>query len=165
MEAQEVGQMQQAIVRDMVEQAPAAWTQLLGYASTVNGHTWLDFLAEVPGEEEPVRYFPDEATLTVSDLAPAMSQVGKGTWWSMECTVESSGAYHFTFNYDQPATFGGREPAEESWINDLRRYPRDWDKIPDWHLVKQRYIEDEWLASVQRYKDWLASDDEAPFKG
>ncbi|SMC83492.1 hypothetical protein [Janibacter indicus] len=165
MNIQKVHELQESIARDMLAAAPSGWTKASGYVTTINGHSWLDFLADVPGRDAPVRYFPDEASIAAADLDRAMYERGRGTWFSMECTVEPSGEYHFTFNYDQPATFGDREPAEESWINDLRRHPRDWDNIPDWHLVKQRYTEDEWLASVQRYKDWLASDDQSPFTG
>ncbi|CAM3969255.1 hypothetical protein [Janibacter anophelis] len=165
MNVDKVRDLQEVIARDMAAEAPTGWTRAIASVTTINGHTWLDFLAQVPGEDEAVRYFPDQATFAAGDLDEAMYEPGKGTWFSMECWVLPSGEYHFTFNYDQPATFGDREPVEESWINDLRRHPRDWDKIPDWHLVKQRYTEDEWLASVQRYRDWLASDDESPFKG
>lgn len=161
----QVGQMQETIARDMVAEAPAGWTRLHGLVATLDGHSWLDFLAEVPDKQGRTSYFPDTATFTAADLVHVMYEPGKGSWWSMECTVKPSGAYHFSFNYDQPVTFGDREPAPESWINDLRRSPRDWDQIPDWHLVKQRYSEQEWVASVQRYKDWLASDDQRPFTG
>ncbi|SMC83466.1 hypothetical protein [Janibacter indicus] len=164
MDAVQVGQMQEMIVRDLMEQAPPGWTQVRAAATSIDGYMQFSARADVPGQEPDVMW-PDTATIVTSDLSEAMYKSGKGTWFSMACTVEPSGEYHFTFNYDQPATFGDREPAEESWINDLRRHPRDWDNIPDWHLVKQRYTEDEWLASVQRYKDWLASDDQSPFTG
>ncbi|SMC83426.1 hypothetical protein [Janibacter indicus] len=165
MDVQQVAGMQAAIVRDAVDQAPSGWTRIQIEVSSLDGVTVFDSLADLPSAPKPVRYFPDEATFLSADLPKAMYQPGKGTWFSMECTVEPSGEYHFTFNYDQPVVFDDREPTDDTWMNDLRRYPRDWDNIPDWHLVKQRYTEDEWLASVQRYKDWLASDDQSPFTG
>lgn len=165
MTAEQATDMQQAIVRDLIEQAPDGWQRLRMDASELDGVMVFDAVAYVPGRSEPVRYFPDQATFVTSDLPQAMYQPGKGAWLSVECTVEPSRTYHFKFNYDQPVTFDGREPDEQTWINDLRRYPRDWDMIPDWHVVKQKYSEEEWLASVQRYQDWLASDDPRPFTG
>lgn len=97
-----------------------------------------------------MRFFPDEATIASDELQMAMYEPGKGTWISMECSVELSGAYHFLFNYDQPATFGDREPLEGSWINELRRHPRPWALIPQWHPVKQKFTEQEWAADVAR---------------
>ena len=164
LDGEKVGQLQEDIVRDLMAQAPAGWTQVRVTATSIGGH--MHFAARgYVSDDDPDVMWPDVATIETASLHKAMYEPGKGTWFSMECTVEPSGQYHFTFNYDQPATFGDRVPAEESWINDLRRHPRDWDNIPDWHLVKQRYTEDEWLASVQRYKDWLASDDQSPFTG
>lgn len=164
MDAEKVAQMQEVIARDLKEQAPAGWTEVRVAATSVDGFMQFSALGYVPGEEPDVMW-PDVATIETASLHKAMYEPGKGTWFSMECTVEPSGEYHFTFNYNQPATFGDREPTDESWINDLRRYPRAWDNIPDWHLVKQHYTEDEWLASVQRYEQWRESDDERPFQG
>lgn len=164
MDAVKVAQLQEVIVRDLMAQAPAEWTQVRVAATSIGGH--MHFAARgYVADDEPDVMWPDVATIETASLHKVMYEPGKGTWFSMECTIEASGEYHFTFNYDRPVTFDEREPTDDTWINDLRRYPRNWDKIPDWHLVKQRYTEDEWLASVQSYQDWLASDDETPFKG
>lgn len=161
----QVNDKQEAIARSLVDEAPEGWVRIQAEVSSLDGVTTFDAMWFGADGADGHRFLPDIATIESMRLHKVMYQPGKGTWFSMECTVEATREYHFSFNYDQPVMFDDREPTEETWINDLRRYPRDWDSIPDWHLVKQRYTEDEWLASVQRYKDWLASDDQSPFTG
>ncbi|RPE76047.1 MULTISPECIES: hypothetical protein [unclassified Frondihabitans] len=69
----------------------------------------------------------------------------KGTWLSAEITLEAAGKYHFDFNYDV-RPYGGRSaglfaplddpstamPTDDDWREDLRRYPRSPEFLPNW---------------------------------
>ncbi len=72
---------------------------------------------------------------------------GRGTWLSVQISVQSTGQFEFDFNYDQrPYTYsrepdlltpapGDNDPApnDQTLLEDLEQFPRDPDALPDWY--------------------------------
>jgi hypothetical protein len=74
-----------------------------------------------------------------------MADGEKGTWLSATVTIEAAGSFHYDFNYDVRPYGGSRTglftppedpntamPTDDNWREDLRRYPRSAEFMPDW---------------------------------
>lgn len=86
----------------------------------------------------------------VGQLKRAMADPDKGSWSSTQLFLSSSGAYHFTFNYDrrvyreedpfqQPAS-EPYSPDDEAWHDEFRLFPRKPQYLPDW--VEHLHVKD-----------------------
>ena len=151
MDTQRVARLQQEVARALLDAAPRGWERLEEELIIVGGygvdHTW----ALVAGTRE--RIPADMAGIHGMDLQKAMYEPGKGTWFSMECTVEPSREFHFSFNYDEPVEFDEHEEIlDSSWVREFKRHPRPWVLIPDWNYVKQAFTEAEWAEQVAEFE-------------
>lgn len=70
-------------------------------------------------------------------LRHGMYQEGKGTWFSMTYTITRPSSFTVDFNYDEPPKFQ-IPPTAELYAEDLERFPRDPEHIPDWLQEKLR---------------------------
>lgn len=150
-----VPQLQTAITQACVDAATPGWQSIDMTTTILAGFGSSRAWARRPDGDESL--LVDGLTREDLDLQDAMYQPGTGTWFSFTCTIDRDGGYHFTFNYDQHVPFAdGHEPLRDSWIKELRRHPRPWHLIPDWHPVKHDYTEQQWADDVAAYE---ASDD------
>ncbi len=65
-----------------------------------------------------------------------MYQEGKGTWFSLRCTINSQGGFTVDYNYDQDPQIVF--PTAQGFTNDLKYFPRDDEHIPEWLREKLR---------------------------
>lgn len=150
MDIMHVSSLQAELAQDLVDTAPSSWSSIDAWGSRLAGAGTFGVRAYVGNEARSL--LPFKASSCAADLQDAMFETGKGSWFSFTCSVESSGKYHFTFNYDEPVMFGEREPLRDSWIKELRRHPRPWHLIPYWHPVKQDFTEQQWADDIAAYE-------------
>ncbi|MEW5675618.1 immunity protein YezG family protein [Flavobacterium enshiense] len=55
----------------------------------------------------------------------------KGTWYTAEIEVNHDGEFSINFEYDLKPEFT-YEPSDDKYIDDLNRFPRKNQYIPDW---------------------------------
>lgn len=155
MSIERVAELQREFAHALAARATRDWSVIEARGTYVAGVGEAQALATSPTSRESVNI--GKAIIAVRQLQDAMYQPGLGTWFSFTCTIDSDGAYHYTFNYDEHVPFpDGREPLRDSWIKELRRHPRPWHLIPEWHPVKQDFTEQEWADDIAAYE---ASDD------
>ena len=75
---------------------------------------------------------PDGLGPHLSRLRMAMYQPGNGTWFSMRMTVELPARVTADFEYEDEPDFGDAPLPESSLTDELARYPRDPEHVPDW---------------------------------
>ncbi|WP_137726538.1 hypothetical protein [Prescottella subtropica] len=74
-----------------------------------------------------------KATLEWHRLRNLMAeQGGRGAWFSATARVTTDGRYSFDFDYDTEPNWR-IPPADETYIADLKKFPRPADQIPTWH--------------------------------
>lgn len=65
------------------------------------------------------------------ELRAASAAPGTGTWLTGVVEINHPESYQFRFNATKQPEFRG-DPPETASADELRRFPRDEDKIPDW---------------------------------
>lgn len=65
-------------------------------------------------------------------LRDLMAEEEGGAWLSVAVEARPDGKASFDFNYDLRPNWTA-QPSDESYIEDLERYPRPIDQIPDWY--------------------------------
>lgn len=142
-------QEQQAVAQAAFQDAgnPADWTQVeLHYVSQA-GAAMLDF-TRTDGSGGAELLFDYTSDLPYERLREAMADE-HGAWVSSRMTLTPQGEYRFTFNYDQKQDWpDGRPITPDSWVEDLRRHPRPWAEIPDWHPVKEQFTQESWAREL-----------------
>lgn len=152
MDVQRVNELQQMIVRTIVNEAPEGWQRLEHHLVIVGGYGVGSPTVERDGVRELLTA-ADMAGIHGMDLQEAMFEPGKGTWLSMRCVIDPPGEFHFSFNYDEPVEFDGhQEILDSSWVREFKRHPRPWALIPDWNYVKQAFTEAEWAEQVAEFE-------------
>lgn len=79
---------------------------------------------------------------TCEKLRHGMYQEGKGTWFSMTYTITRPSSFTVEFNYDEQPKFQFA-PDPELYVEDLKRFPRNPEHIPEWLQEKLREAEQE----------------------
>lgn len=76
-------------------------------------------------------FAPDDSLHLLFELRTVMYVPGAGTWFSVEIEVTPDGRTQTRFNYDEePAWTLPRD--DETYVDDLERFPRDEENQPDW---------------------------------
>lgn len=65
-------------------------------------------------------------------LRELMASQDRGAWLSATVTAKPDGKCTFDYNYDARPNWTV-QPADETYIADLEKYPRPADQIPDWY--------------------------------
>ena len=97
------------------------------------------------GSSAPRRIFiPDDAVTALATLRETMSRPGTGTWLSVALSLTPEGEPEARFNYEARPYWNSTTasmldnpveapvPAEDRWLADLRRHPRDRAHVPAW---------------------------------
>ncbi|MCG3749533.1 TNT domain-containing protein [Amycolatopsis sp. Poz14] len=122
-----------------LRQVPGGWTRVAAQFRQVGDYSELEVRA-VGDENGPVSVAlpgtPQLSTL-FSQLRAAMYQPETGTWFQGTFTLDADSQFDFDFDADQepdwrlPPNDGG-EPARESYLVELTRFPRPDKHLPDW---------------------------------
>ncbi|GAB3691833.1 hypothetical protein [Nocardiopsis oceani] len=127
----EQGECIQDLARSLVSAVPEGWQQLTYLARPIGALD--DGMLAVQGADGQVRQIqvPDDVPGKVDVLKQAGFQEGKGTWLSMLVSVHHSGQMNVEYNHDtQPEI--SPEPNPLVYLQEMRRFPRADDQIPDW---------------------------------
>lgn len=152
MDVQQVNDLQQTIVRTIVDAAPEGW-QRLEFDYVIVGGYGVGGPAVVVEGQRQLLPAANKVLFPGADLQEAMFEPGKGTWLSMRCVIDPPGEFHFSFNYDEPVEFDGhQEILDSSWVREFKRHPRPWALIPDWNYVKRAFAEPEWAEQVAEFE-------------
>lgn len=65
-------------------------------------------------------------------LRELMATQGRGAWLSAGVTATPDGKCAFDFNYDARPAWTV-QPTDETYIDDLKKYPRPAELIPSWY--------------------------------
>ncbi|NYH78454.1 hypothetical protein FHR84_001779 [Actinopolyspora biskrensis] len=115
----------------LLQEAPEDWQQVtVEYRATGEYH---DLLAEVTLQDGDSRAWepPEELNGIFEHLREGMYRPDVGTWLSALYTVERPSSYRIDINFDEEPQWQQPLPPE-AYAEELRRYPRSEDNVPDW---------------------------------
>ncbi|MGJ7905397.1 glycohydrolase toxin TNT-related protein [Actinopolyspora sp. H202] len=115
----------------LLQEAPEDWQQIaVEYRATGEYH---DLLAEATLQDGDSRAWepPEELNGIFGHLREGMYRPDVGTWLSALYTVERPSSYRIDINFDEEPQWQQPLPAE-AYVDELNRYPRSEDNIPDW---------------------------------
>lgn len=75
---------------------------------------------------------PAPMVMALKRLRESMAGQGHGAWLSATLTAKPDGECSFDYNYDVRPNWTV-QPTDETYIEDLAKYPRPADQIPDWY--------------------------------
>ena len=131
----------QRIAQGLVSVAPTGWTRTRVLCRMVG--TRGELLAAstgADGKEVGLPGLPGDVGKALAEMRHASFEPGKGTWFAALVTLEPAGK--LTLNLDYTHEQKWSKPLEPGqYAEDLRRYPRDDEHIPDW--LRERLAEDE----------------------
>ncbi|WP_127130090.1 hypothetical protein [Georgenia sp. SYP-B2076] len=126
----------QRVAQGLAQVAPAGWTRARVLCRMVG--TRGEILAGVTqpdGTEAVLPALPGDVGNAMAEMRHAQYEPGKGTWFTALVTLMPDGK--ITLNIDsknEPTWSTPLEPGQFS--EDLRRYPRDDEHVPDWLTAK-----------------------------
>jgi hypothetical protein len=118
-------------VRALRSAAPAGWQRLdFEFRATV-GIDSASFEVEGPDGGRRTALPPGQAVGKMDELRRVMYRSDKGAWFTARLQVERSGHFSAEFDYDGEPDF--TPPlASSAYVQDLDRFPRSAEHIPDW---------------------------------
>lgn len=132
---------------DTVTRGVAAWESATVLFAQVGSVTSLDVQVTTPGGE--IEYISGRKLLTPLRELKEASGTDHGSWLSLALTLTPAGQYSFDYNYDEEFhPRSGVDFIPDLYVEEMKKYPRPWAEIPDWHPVKQQYTEDTWSAEI-----------------
>ncbi|WP_102144901.1 hypothetical protein [Mycobacterium hubeiense] len=75
---------------------------------------------------------PTPMVIALKRLRELMATQGRGAWLSVTVTAKPDGKCTFDYNYDTRPDWTV-QPTDETYIEDLKKYPRPAEQIPDWY--------------------------------
>jgi len=128
-----VGELQEAAAKLILTSLPSDGWQRYELAYMEAGPVG-EIVSEVEDDAGGKTRVPPPKTLNnvLKRLRAEMASPGKGAWLSTHVTVERSGDYNFSYNYDERPQWRFA-PTDEAYIDDLQQYPRSPQSIPDWY--------------------------------
>ncbi|WP_396911182.1 hypothetical protein [Mycolicibacterium sp.] len=88
-------------------------------------------LTDDTGSSEVVKS-PIAMIMTFKKLRELMATQGRGAWFSAALTAAPDGKCTFDYNYDARPDWTV-QPADETYIADLEKFPRPAELVPDWY--------------------------------
>lgn len=89
------------------------------------------------------RPVPRDVTRLLRELREQAYRPEVGTWFTAHVTVEAAGRIGIDFDYDNPPPL---EPAPNSWVAELSRFPRSPEHTPAW-LQQLASTSTDWLGA------------------
>ncbi len=125
----------------LLEFAPEGWQRIECTAAFIDhfGEIWN--YAITPNGSKDHFWISAKLSMQFESLRNAMCRPDKGTWFSATYHITPPASYSTDFNYDQEALTEPPMPSPIDYYNDLQRFPRDPEHIPDWLREKLREAE------------------------
>ncbi|MFF2552663.1 hypothetical protein ACFVUS_16775 [Nocardia sp. NPDC058058] len=122
---------QQAIGRELVAAAPRDWNRL-----------WYEFRATIQIDADMFESISAAGNATrlsapllimelFAELRSATYQPGKGTWFTVRCSIDRSHAWTMDFDYEGEPAFNP-QLTPDAFALDLEYFPRDTAHTPQW---------------------------------
>ncbi|ART73765.1 hypothetical protein BTO20_20075 [Mycobacterium dioxanotrophicus] len=129
----QLGDAQTAVVRALFEALPrGGWENCtIEYRKANTVAESQVTLTNSAGTSEIVKS-PINMIMAFKNLRELMATQGRGAWLSATLTATPDGKCAFDYNYDARPDWTV-QPADETYIADLEKYPRPADQIPDWY--------------------------------
>lgn len=129
----QLGDAQTAVVRALFDSlSREGWSECtVEYRSTVSMAESQVTLTNSAGTSEIVKS-PINMIMAFKNLRELMATQGRGAWLSATVTAKPDGKCTFDYNYDARPNWTV-QPADETYVADLEKYPRPADQIPDWY--------------------------------
>ncbi len=108
----------------------AEWSRIRMHVRAVSGYQESETWVTTPDGDTMKVFRPLGLGVPLHRLRDAMYQPGAGTWFSADLVVDPSGSVETSFDFDHEPEWDRLLP--EQYRNDLERYPRDDDHIPEW---------------------------------
>jgi hypothetical protein len=119
----------------LLQAATDDWQQItVEYRATGDYHDLLGEVATADGGSEPWEP-PDELVSVFEHLREGMYRPDVGTWLSALYVVERPSSYRIDINFDTEPQWN-RPLPRAAYVDELRRYPRGDDNVPDWMRAK-----------------------------
>ncbi|MGJ6122330.1 hypothetical protein QN239_07115 [Mycolicibacterium sp. Y3] len=129
----QLGDAQTAVMRALFDFLPRA-----GWDSCIVHYHMVGSVAESrveltgsDGATEVVKS-PTPMVIALKRLRELMASQGRGAWLSAAVTARADGKCAFDFNYDVRPNWTV-QPTDETYIEDLRKYPRPPGAVPEWY--------------------------------
>lgn len=119
----------------LLQSAPEGWQQMtVEYRATGEYHDLLGEVISQDGDSQP--WEPPEDLLGIFEhLREGMYRPDVGTWLSALYIVERPSSYRIDINFDSEPRWRSPLPRA-AYVDELRRYPRVEENIPDWMWEK-----------------------------
>ncbi|GAB2649714.1 hypothetical protein GCM10027271_04250 [Saccharopolyspora gloriosae] len=115
----------------LLQAAPEDWQQItVEYRATGEYQDLLGEVAAQDGGTEPWEP-PEELWAIFEHLREGMYRPDVGTWLSALYVVERPSSYRIDINFDAEPQWQ-RPLPRAAYVDELRRYPRTDDNVPDW---------------------------------
>lgn len=140
--SQHAGRMQR-IAQGLASVLPADWKQaqvLLRVAGRKGEFTVL-YTGE-DDQRKPLKGVPADVGEALTEIKAASADPKTGTWLTGLVTLERSGKMTLSTDRTSPPRWK-KEPEAAEYAEELRRYPRDEEHIPDWLREKIAEAEDD----------------------
>jgi len=133
----EQGPLLQDLAGRLVSAAPEGWQQLTYLTRVIGAHTDETLAVQDADGQISRLEVPDGVGEAVEGLKRAGFQEGKGTWLSMILSVHHTHQFNVEYNHDtEPELAPGTSPL--AYAQELERFPRDADAVPDWFHARLR---------------------------
>ena len=134
-------QLQQSIAATIAEALSRHdWANVTVFFSQVGTSSSSSFRPrDADGNKVDVR--PPRYEKDFKELRVDMADPSTGAWFSTELSLSRDGAMKFTFNYTDRVYWHGSKPGDPAWqispndrayLDDLRKFPRQPQHVPDW---------------------------------
>ena len=126
------------IGKTLLTGAPQGWSKIIYISDSVVDHSTDDYRVENESGNNIAGWGPVTLGPLLKDLRAGMYREGSGTWFSIKYTITRPGKFHVEYNYDEKPHI--LFPTAWGYTNDLKRFPRDDEHIPDW--LRQKLTEE-----------------------
>lgn len=125
------GEALQSVAASLASIMPGNWQNIMYRFWQVGGFSYEDVIAVCTDGAVMEFRPPSEATEGALALKDLFHEEGKGTWLSMTVSVEVAGRFRAEYNHDTEPGIPA-DVAPVAYLQELRRYPRTADMLPEW---------------------------------
>ncbi|SIK00917.1 Uncharacterised protein [Mycobacteroides abscessus subsp. bolletii] len=132
----QLGDAQTKVVKPLFDALPAAGWRVAAVEYRKAGSVAESKVAVTTddGQTDIVKS-PIDMVRALKELREFMASQGDGAWLSVTLTAQPDGKCSFDYNYNELPNWTV-QPTNETYIEDLTKYPRPADQIPAWYPTR-----------------------------
>ncbi|KAA2247666.1 hypothetical protein F0L68_40100 [Solihabitans fulvus] len=120
----------------LLDALPAGWQQLVIEYKAIGRHIDVGVGVRTPDRGMQVWEPPTEAWRLLARLRKGMYGEGLGTWFSARYGIDAPDTFTIDYNWRNEPVWAPAPPPAEAYTDELRRFPRTDENIPDWFRAK-----------------------------